>query len=62
MNYVIFCLFKQVYVVCRRGNNSQLAVCLLREYFKDESLVSIKDIIGGLEEWHHKCDSNFPKY
>ena len=58
-------LFK-VFVVCRRGNDSQLAVDLLKKHFSatDNSLKleSIKDLIGGLQEWTNSVDPNFPKY
>ena len=57
-----------VYVVCRRGNDSQLAVQLLREEVKvreEEAAsagVSIQDIAGGLTEWADTVDPLFPKY
>ena len=56
-----------VYVVCRRGNDSQLAVQLLREEVKvreEEASagVSIQDIAGGLAEWADTVDPLFPKY
>ena len=63
-----------MYVVCRRGNDSQLAVKLLRE--KGEKLdregkkgtskvaegVIIRDIAGGLSKWTDSVDPLFPKY
>ena len=61
----------QVYVCCRRGNDSQLAVLALRSYLKDflqdekinESLkIEVKDIVGGLLEWTESVDPSFPKY
>ncbi len=51
--------------MCRRGNDSQIAVEMLSEHFKtnDTSGVSvIKDIIGGVNEWANIVDKNFPKY
>ncbi|KAJ1392484.1 Ubiquitin-activating enzyme [Sesbania bispinosa] len=48
----------QLYVVCRRGNDSQRAVqCLEKMGF-----TSAKDIVGGLESWAHNVDPNFPTY
>ena len=50
-----------VFVVCRRGNNSQLAVLKLRHILKDQDVV-IKDIAGGLTAWAEQVDSQFPIY
>lgn len=47
-----------LYVVCRRGNDSQNAVQLLRE----KGFISAKDIIGGLQSWAVDIDPNFPAY
>ncbi|KAK2639815.1 hypothetical protein Ddye_027610 [Dipteronia dyeriana] len=47
-----------LYVVCRRGNDSQRAVQCLQKMGFD----SAKDIIGGLESWGHDVDPNFPTY
>lgn len=49
---------EDVFVVCRRGNDSQLAVRYLREKFDIKS----KDIIGGLHAWTKEIDENFPIY
>ncbi|PIN14020.1 Molybdopterin synthase sulfurylase [Handroanthus impetiginosus] len=47
-----------LYVICRRGNDSQRAVdCLHKMGF-----TSAKDIIGGLESWAHDVDPKFPTY
>lgn len=60
-----------VYVVCRRGNDSQLAVQLLQKQRAEESGSSgptsrcgviIRDIVGGLREWTDTVDPLFPKY
>ncbi|KAI4307969.1 hypothetical protein L6164_031093 [Bauhinia variegata] len=48
----------QLYVVCRRGNDSQRAVA----YLQKVGFTSAKDIIGGLESWTHNVDPNFPTY
>ena len=54
-------LILAVFVVCRRGNDSQKAVVLLKE--KCASLpVTIKDVKGGLTAWTKHIDPDFPKY
>lgn len=47
-----------IYVVCRRGNDSQRAV----QYLHKVGLTSAKDIIGGLESWARDVDQDFPTY
>uniref|UniRef100_A0A2P2KVE2 Adenylyltransferase and sulfurtransferase MOCS3 n=1 Tax=Rhizophora mucronata TaxID=61149 RepID=A0A2P2KVE2_RHIMU len=47
-----------LYVVCRRGNDSQRAVQLLHNM----GFTAAKDIIGGLEAWAHNVDPKFPTY
>ena len=61
-----------VYVVCRRGNDSQMAAQLLQRYDKELSTevtgqkghggVCIRDLMGGLVEWTNTVDPHFPKY
>lgn len=48
-----------VYVVCRRGNDSQLAVKQLQSLC---GRTQPKDIIGGLHSWARYVDMNFPIY
>ncbi|VDM22912.1 unnamed protein product [Wuchereria bancrofti] len=50
-----------VYVICRRGEDSQIAVLYLRKEFAD-SLVPFKDINGGYEKWSQAVDKDFPIY
>ena len=45
-------------VVCRRGNDSQIAVPLMHE----AGLLHAVDLIGGLQLWAHQKGSNFPVY
>ncbi|XP_010449083.1 PREDICTED: adenylyltransferase and sulfurtransferase MOCS3-like [Camelina sativa] len=52
------CTNPSVYVVCRRGNDSQRAV----QYLRDSGFSSAKDIIGGLEAWAADVNPNFPTY
>lgn len=49
---------KKIYVVCRRGNDSQLAVKHLAEKLD----ITSKDLIGGLHAWTKEIDDNFPIY
>lgn len=54
-------------VVCHHGNDSQLAVKLLKENLKPpegstNAGPEVKDIIGGLSEWANSIDPAFPKY
>lgn len=48
----------EVIVVCRRGNDSQLAV----RHFAEKWQVKAKDLIGGLHAWTRTIDENFPIY
>lgn len=50
-----------MYILCRRGNDSQKAVQYLKKLFTDDTL-RIKDIIGGIYAWSNKIDPRFPKY
>ncbi|CAM8880090.1 unnamed protein product [Rhodiola kirilowii] len=47
-----------LYVVCRRGNDSQRAVQLLHKL----GFVAARDIIGGIESWAREVDPKFPTY
>ncbi|CAA3001413.1 adenylyltransferase and sulfurtransferase MOCS3 [Olea europaea subsp. europaea] len=47
-----------LYVICRRGNDSQRAV----EFLHRMGFTSAKDIIGGLESWANDVDPKFPTY
>lgn len=50
-----------VYIVCRRGNDSQKAVLKLRKEL-DSLPVTIKDVSGGLTAWVNQVDPEFPQY
>ncbi|KAF6159127.1 hypothetical protein GIB67_032744 [Kingdonia uniflora] len=47
-----------LYVICRRGNDSQRAV----QYLHKIGFTSARDIVGGLESWAKNVDPNFPAY
>ncbi len=52
-------------VCCRRGNDSQQAVLLLKRSFAQmfpETAFKIQDLIGGLSAWADQVDQSFPKY
>lgn len=48
----------QLYVLCRRGNDSQRAV----QYLHKIGFTSAKDIVGGLEGWARDVDPSLPMY
>lgn len=48
-----------IYVICRRGNDSQLAVKHLQAMLKHQV---VKDVVGGLHAWTKEIDSQFPIY
>ena len=45
-------------VVCRRGNDSQRAVRMLRE----GGVSGAVDVVGGLAAWSREADAGFPAY
>lgn len=52
----------QVFVICRRGNDSQIAAKKLMDELTDDDSIPIRDVIGGLHAWTNQIDENFPKY
>ncbi|KAK5982751.1 Adenylyltransferase and sulfurtransferase MOCS3 [Trichostrongylus colubriformis] len=50
---------EEVFVICHRGNDSQLAVEILKK--KLHSL-RIRDVRGGYEAWANEVDNDFPRY
>jgi adenylyltransferase/sulfurtransferase len=54
---------KPIFVVCRRGNDSQLSVQKMKELGLDSGGKRfIGDIRGGLEAWRKSVDADFPDY
>ncbi|KAL1430862.1 hypothetical protein MTO96_014722 [Rhipicephalus appendiculatus] len=49
-----------VVVICRRGNDSQLAVEKLRQAWSER--IKVCDVRGGLEAWARTVDPEFPTY
>ncbi|KAG8817429.1 Urmylation protein [Serendipita sp. 401] len=55
----------EIYIVCRLGNDSQIAAEALRDLRRASSgfeAVIIKDVIGGLRAWAKEVDASFPIY
>ncbi|UJR28733.1 hypothetical protein I4U23_009962 [Adineta vaga] len=54
----------QIVIVCRRGNDSQIAVRRLKELLSDIDNIDekLKDLEGGFQAWHTDIDSTFPLY
>ena len=60
--YIYICVVC-VYVCCRRGNDSQVAVSLLKEMLREAvTCFKLLDLIGGLHSWSDVIDPTFPKY
>lgn len=51
-----------VFVVCRMGNDSQIAVEIFKDLFQFYENVVFKDIRGGLMAWADKIDKEMAKY
>jgi adenylyltransferase and sulfurtransferase len=49
------------YVLCRLGNDSQIAADALRSVAQGDS-TPIMDVIGGLRAWSKMIDPTFPIY
>jgi adenylyltransferase/sulfurtransferase len=54
---------KPIFVICRRGNDSQLSVKKMKELGIDSGGKRfVGDIRGGLEAWRKNVDTDFPDY
>lgn len=54
---------KDIYTICRFGNDSQLAVQKLRELgFDIGGEKKIRDIVGGFRAWKQDVDPSWPEY
>ncbi|CAN0398757.1 unnamed protein product [Lampetra fluviatilis] len=52
-----------VFTICKQGNDSQVAVTLLRRALADAGeAVSVRDVAGGLAAWAATVDPDFPQY
>ncbi|KAJ7074360.1 hypothetical protein C8F01DRAFT_1205476 [Mycena amicta] len=51
---------QDIYVVCRLGNDSQIAAKSIREVSDKQAVV--KDVVGGLRAWTRYVDPTFPVY
>jgi len=54
-------LTPETYIVCRLGNDSQIAAEALRSVQRNPTFV-IKDLVGGLRAWSRDVDPQFPIY
>jgi adenylyltransferase/sulfurtransferase len=54
----------EIYVMCRKGNASQIAVRYLKDHIDEleRDDIEIKDIIGGIEAWSTEIDQSIPLY
>lgn len=52
---------QDTYVICRLGNDSQVAAAALRHAF-GESSPAVYDMAGGLQAWKSDIDPSFPIY
>ena len=57
--YLSAAVDRDVYLICRLGNDSQIAAQALRKVDNDRV---IKDVIGGLRAWSTQVDPKFPVY
>ncbi|KAF8170113.1 hypothetical protein BJ912DRAFT_998242 [Pholiota molesta] len=53
---------EELYIVCRLGNDSQIAAQALRSVSSSNNSVVVKDVIGGLRAWSNQIDQEFPVY
>lgn len=49
----------KVFVLCRLGNDSQIAADALRNV---EPSLDVRDVVGGLRAWSEDIDPQFPIY
>lgn len=56
----------EIYLVCRRGNDSLVSAQALRaaldENGEEGKGVAVKDVMGGVRAWSSKVDPGFPMY
>lgn len=52
---------RELVLLCRRGNDSQVAASELREAMAKEG-VRVRDVAGGLHAWARDVDKDFPVY
>ena len=52
---------RELILLCRRGNDSQVAASVVREAMAEEG-VRVRDVAGGLHAWARDVDQDFPVY
>jgi len=50
---------KPIYIICRRGNDSQEGVREVKNFLPD---LDVFDVVGGLHAWAKNVDNDFPMY
>lgn len=58
---------REIYFLCRRGNDSLISARALRRALQAEDPESerawrVKDVIGGVRAWSREVDPEFPVY
>lgn len=53
---------KDIYTICRFGNDSQLAVEKLQKLGFDTGSRRVQDVRGGFKAWKQKVDPDWPEY
>ncbi|KAI4209534.1 MAG: hypothetical protein LQ351_007525 [Letrouitia transgressa] len=61
-NLTDFADSKEAFIVCKRGNDSQKAVRLIKDARYSNHERNVKDIKGGLMAWIREVDRCFPEY
>ncbi|KAL9044900.1 MAG: hypothetical protein Q9214_001996 [Letrouitia sp. 1 TL-2023] len=61
-SFTNFAAIKEAIVVCKRGNDSQKAVRLIKDAGYSNHERDVKDIKGGLVTWRKEVDPGFPEY
>jgi hypothetical protein len=51
--------WRAVYVICRRGNDSQRATLLLQRALPT---LTVRNVRGGVYAWRREVDAAFPSY
>ncbi|CDW57715.1 adenylyltransferase and sulfurtransferase [Trichuris trichiura] len=54
--------FRSAFVICHRGNQSQVAVACLRSKLGHSTDWRFKDVVGGVDAWSKEIDHSFPVY
>ncbi|KFD55403.1 hypothetical protein M514_03743 [Trichuris suis] len=53
---------RNAFVICHRGNQSQVAVACLRSKLGHSTEWRFKDVVGGVDAWSKEIDNSFPEF